>query len=123
MNTKLAAREIENQLGNFYGTQAYHRWSGLFPSYVLTDGAKFLADAAGAYWLMDAIASWQTNRDVRKEGFQKWTLTAKKATATLICNDGNGHNIVGQKIGYTDFPLDEIVLYFIDGVILLPGEY
>jgi hypothetical protein len=31
--------------------------------------------------------------------------------------------VVKQKIPYTNFPLDEVKMYLIDGVILLPSEY
>ena len=43
------------QLAHFIGTEHYYR---LTPSAVLTDGTKYLAEAAGAFWLMDAIASY-----------------------------------------------------------------
>jgi uncharacterized protein DUF6876 len=44
-------------------------------------------------------------------------------TATLTCDDGNGTVVYRQELGYTDFPLPEITLYFTDNVILLPSEY
>jgi hypothetical protein len=44
-----------SNLDGFTGTEAYHPWSILFRKAVLTDGAKYLADKAGAYWLMDVI--------------------------------------------------------------------
>ena len=44
-------------------------------------------------------------------------------TATLACDDGNGNIVYSKQIEFTDFPLDEISLYFTNGVILLPIEY
>jgi len=44
-------------------------------------------------------------------------------TALLTCDGGNGNIVYTQKIAFTDFPLDEINLYFTDSTILLPSEY
>ena len=51
------AAEIETALTSFYGTENYyqHRLSGL----VYTDGVKFVAEHCEAYWLIDAIGSFQ----------------------------------------------------------------
>jgi len=47
--------------------------------------------------------------------------------ATMIYEDGNGHEHARQEIPYTDFPMHAISLYACwDGehwVIMLPGEY
>lgn len=119
--------EILRSLPQFSGTQEWHKWSILFPRFVLTDGAKYVADACGAYWLMDLIASWQTRAKVRQEDFQVWTLKVKDREGRVVADDGDGNKLAEQIISNTDFPLDEIKLYFInDGdywVMLLPGEY
>ena len=47
----------------------------------------------------------------------------KDDTAIVRCTDGNENELYVQKIGYTDFPLEEIVLYCTNGIVLLPGEY
>jgi len=53
-----------------------------------------------------------------------WKLSIRDdRTATLTCDDGNGTVVYRQELGYTDFPLPEITLYFTDNVILLPSEY
>jgi len=61
---------------------------------------------------------------VAAEPFQVWKLSIRDdRTATLTCDDGNGTVVYRQELGYTDFPLPEITLYFTDNVILLPSEY
>lgn len=128
----LTAQQIENQLPYFSGTETWHRWSPLFPKVTLTEGTKWLADNAGAYWLMDAIASYQ--KDCEKDemlcDMQFWTLRVNEdKTATLICERDTDDVAFKQEIEYTDFPLKEIKLYCASGgpqntmVILLPGEY
>ena len=116
--------EILAELPNFYGTQNYHRWSILFKTMVLSDGAHFIAEECGAYWLMDAIGSYLPK--YRAEGFAEATLKVKKGKATLVIDDGNGKKLATQKIEFTDFPLDEIKFYVVRGeqwVIMLPSEY
>ena len=44
-------------------------------------------------------------------------------TATLACGDGNEAVVYAQEIPFTDFPLDEVTLWFANGVIYLPSEH
>ena len=105
----------------------YTRWSVLFRNFVLTDGALYLAENAGAYWLCDAIASHYPS--YKDEGFVVAKLRRAKATEgwVLRIEDGNDGLLADQLIEYSDFPLDEITLYVIPQddlwVILLPSEY
>jgi hypothetical protein len=43
--------------------------------------------------------------------------------ASLTRDDGNGGVVFSKKNEYSDFPLDEITLYFANNVIHLPSEY
>ena len=95
----------------------------LFRRYTYTEGVQYMAEHGGAYWLIDAIFSWQTAPKVKAEPFQSWTLTVKEDHAVLTATDGNDRQIARQDIEFTDFPLPEITLYFTDHVLLLPSEY
>ena len=111
-------------LRQFTGTEQWYR-HGIVRDVLFTDGAKYVADQAGAYWLLDEIALAQRyEKSVADEAFQLWKLKVDPDyTATLTCEDGNGNAVYSKAIPYTDFPLPEIALYFTDGVILLPSEY
>jgi hypothetical protein len=117
-------------LRGFTGSTEWYR-HGLVRTITYTEGAKYVADAGGAYWLLDEIALAQrAGNRVNAEAFQAWTLKVDRATssAVLSCSDGGkagrGEKIVMEKkIDFTDFPLDEITLWFCDNVILLPSEY
>jgi hypothetical protein len=114
-----------SDLQQFTGSENWYR-HGLMKSIVFTDGAKFLADRAGAYWLLDEIALAQKfDKRVAGEEFQLWILTVNldKSSATLACEDGNGKTVYSKEIEYTDFPLPEVKLYFTDNTLLLPSEY
>jgi hypothetical protein len=126
------AAQLESELAHFTGTESYTnlRYPWLRKRFLLTDGAKHLVEKAKAYWLMDAIASHQTNQTVAAEEFQFWKLTVnEKREATLTCSDGNNKELVRQDIPYTDFPLNAITLYaaldeYLGGlVVMLTSEY
>lgn len=111
-------------LRQFTGSEQWYR-HGIVCDVLFTDGAKYLADQAGAYWLLDEIALAQRyDKNVAGEEFQVWTLKVKDdRTATLACDDGNGNVVYSKQIPFTDFPLDEISLYYCNKTILLPSEY
>ena len=111
-------------LRQFTGTETWHRHS--FVRKVLyTDGAEYVAEKGGAYWLLDEIVFAQRDHErIAVETFQLWTLRVHPdRSATLTCENGNGNAVFTKAIPLTDFPLEEITLYFTNGVILLPSEY
>jgi hypothetical protein len=113
-----------DDLQQFTGSLQWFR-HGIVRSVLFTDGAKYVADQGGAYWLLDEIALAQRyDKRVAGEEFQLWKLTVKDDhTATLTCDDGNGKVVYSKAIEFTDFPLPEIALYFTGNTILLPSEY
>jgi len=117
------ADELTAHLAQFHcSDHLYRHWTGRLH---FTDGVKELADLAGAYWLIDAVASHQPDPLVRQEPFQVWVLSRRVGRQfALEMNDGNTtRGILRQEIEYSDFPLDTIELYLTDGVLMLPGEY
>jgi hypothetical protein len=44
---------------------------GIVRDVLFTDGAKYVADQAGAYWLLDEIAQ-RSSKSVAGEAFQHW---------------------------------------------------
>jgi hypothetical protein len=112
-----------SDLDQFTGTEQWHRHP-LMRSVFFTDGAKYVADIAGAYWLLDDIAFAQAKAKVAREEFQVWKLAVSaNATATLICEDGNDHVVSRKTLSLTDFPAPGIELWFANGVIYLPSEH
>lgn len=121
----------KSDLAQFTGTENYWRHP-LVQKVMYTDGVKYLADNAGAYWLIDKIATLQGLANIYAEPFQVWRLelSLPSSRATLSCtdggkseNDGEAITIYSEKIAFTDFPLDKIELWVEDGVILLPSEH
>lgn len=116
------ARAIEYLLGHFTATENYYRqWTGAF---VYTDGVRFLAEMAGAYWLIDLIASWQpkARADPALHDFQLWELRVSSTRATVTCSRDAGDEAFRQEIEFTDFPFSGVKLYLEWGVLMLPSE-
>lgn len=115
----------EADLRQFTGTEQWFR-HGLVRSVLYTEGVQFLAENAGAYWLVDKIATLQLDKNIveRCDGLQCWKLTVADRKATLVCTDGNDENPVhSEQIEFTDFPLETVSLWVEENVILLPSEH
>ena len=121
--------ELESYLSNFYGTEHYYKVA--FGGILFTDGVKALAEVAGggAFWLIDAICSYQGEAPFNKpeiQEFQIWYLPVRADnTAVLTCRtDTHEPVLCSQDIEFTDFPIcEDFKIYYINKIILLPGEY
>jgi hypothetical protein len=133
------ARKFSRGLGQFTGTEQWTHYPLLCPHILLlTDGALYVAEHGGeagqtAWWLIDAIASYQGEAVIKHQDFQVWKLlvhppdeagpvqnTVKAVLqdnpgqalenqpdphrrATLVCTDGNEDELARQEIDMTDF--------------------
>ena len=115
--------QLKAELAQFTGTTHYYRING---KTLLTDGAHYLAEQAGAYWLMILFSSYLLELDC-KEWFTVLKLDAAGATAKVSIEDGNDNVLASQEIEYTDFPFPSITLYGCwdaeHWVLMLPSEY
>jgi hypothetical protein len=109
---------------HFTGSEQFYR-HGINRSVVFSEGAHHVAEAGGAYWLLDEIALIQRHDPrVAAEEFQVWKLTVRPdRTASLVCEDGNYNVVFSKEIAFTDFPLDTIALWFANNTIYLPSEH
>lgn len=122
-----------DQLGMFTGTEAYHVCGFHRPRLLLTDGAKFLADSAQCYWLMDLIGTHGPL--IMAEGFALVKLERDVppsldawSPATFIVEDGNENELYRERIPFTDFPLERYELFVTPAdatslVAMLKSEY
>lgn len=110
-------------LAQFIGSDYYYRHP--FTKIVYTDGVKYLAETGSCYWLIDEIVFAQSNKRLKVEGFQTWTLTVdlQSKMAVLRCEDGNNNLLLSKDIEYTDFSLPSITLWLSNETLMLPSEY
>ena len=106
------------------GTNQY--WKHLF-GLVYTDGVKAHADIAEAYWLIDAVASYQM--DIAKfqnehGGFVLWKLEVKDGSAVLTASRDSGEEpLIKQDIEFTDHPEGEWDFWQEGKVLIIPEEH
>ena len=120
--------QIKEQLHRFCGSENRYQLT-MFNTYY-TDGIKFLADTASCYWLVtDVMVVAKTLR--KKSAFlviyfkrlSEELQQKQNAEAQIIYGDGNGTILYQQDYEFTDLPLDELRLFFVQDTLMLPGEY
>ena len=121
---KMNEEQILNELENFIGTEAYHKFS-ICSNIVLTDGMKFLCDTCQSYWLLDIVASvQQESKIMENRNFIVWRIKLNEYNKSFIVSaykdsPFNKENLLYEQVGgYTDFPLKSC-----DNVLLLTREY
>ena len=118
--------EIKRALRQFTGTEKY--WKHLYPGrspLTITDGCRWVRETLNCHWLFDSILIFQTDKRLKGVNFQIWTLQQQKKDLTWVLSckeDSNLKPLVSQVIEYSDFPLDYIKLYVIQGIALLTSE-
>lgn len=140
------SEQLEDELRQFYGSETIYRhrvpWLPSTECLHYTEGVRYLAERAGAYWLLDAIQSHQPSmRDAygNHARFQVWCLYVypdrscelhggeDRTDAGVVCAltraGSHVHRQVTQQIEYTDFPSCGIRLYVVNNTIMLPSEY
>ena len=58
--------------------------------------------------------------------FKRYCKEDQKRThkeAVITYGEGNGINLFEQQYDLTDFPLDELRLFFVNDTLMLPNEY
>ena len=120
MKTKFDA----GQLAQFTGTTQYYR---ILPTFVVTDGVKYLMDHAECYWLAQLYGLHLVDISFNDEPFTVLKLKRVGEGARIVIEDGNGKALSYQGLDYTDFPMDEITLFASWSgefwVAMLPSEY
>jgi hypothetical protein len=141
-NFQTTSTLTDADLAQFTGTKQIHKNASNTLCY--TDGVQYMAQRAGAYWLLDAIASYQTQlTEPRLREFQIWILTLKNGKGLRPINDDlikiapkPNHDAIltcwadtpddwhdwqnspllkiSQDIQFTDFPLAQIKFYLCD---------
>jgi hypothetical protein len=113
-----------NALAQFTGSEQFFRHT-LVRDVIYSEGARYVGETAGAYWLLDEIAVAQRfEPKFQAEAFQVWDLTkAQDGSAALTCVDGIGREVYAKRIAWTDFPAPGVRLYFCNGCIHFPSEY
>lgn len=122
-------RALRAALPSFTGSECFYRYSGLFARVLLTEGTLYLAEQAGAFWLMDAIAS-HLPAVPTSEGmvFAVLDVDDDKAVLRLVDDVPPRRVYAKQEIEYTDFPIKGTTQVWAQRnsegwTLMLPSEY
>lgn len=114
--------DLKLQLQQFTGTNNWYRHV-LVPHMLYTDGVKYFAETAGAYWLLDIVAT-ELMQLLSKEPFLAIELcVSSDDTAILSAEDGNYGRLYRRFIEFTNCPHGMWKFFLTDRVLLLPSEY
>ncbi|MAU70612.1 DUF6876 family protein [Cytophaga sp. FL35] len=125
---KAKADEIMEQLSQFIGTEGFYRLPLFKTRY--TDGIKYLSEVAECFWLITDASimakSLRTCSEFVTIDFKRLSETERmnlEYEAEVIYSDGNNNVLGKQEYLFTDFPLDELRLFFVNDTLMLPSEY
>lgn len=121
-------QHLKKQLNQFCGSQQIFTLPLCRTRY--TEGIQFLAQSANAFWLLtDASVMGKSLRDKSRFitiDFKRYSPSEVEThgyDAAITYTDGNGTVLALQQYHFTDFPLEQIRLFFVDNTLLLPSEY
>jgi len=125
---KAQVNEIKEGLQHFHGSEMLYQIPLIRTRF--TNGLKYLANVAECFWLItdvSVIAKSLLNRshfitiDFKRLSEEEQDYTGYEAE--IIYSDGNGNIFEIHRYNFTDFPLDELRLYFVDNTLMLTSEY
>ena len=134
-NVKAEEQEVIQELlmdrsRRWNGTDQY--WKHLF-GLKYTDGVKAHAELAQAFWLIDAIASWQPQVKTNRHKHNDWIVWfldvklkryTKERYAVLTARaDENEDPFITQKIEFTDHPVGKWEFWQEGDVVIIPEEH
>ena len=125
---KAQVNDIKEGLQHFHGSEMFYQIPLIRTRF--TNGLKYLANVAECFWLItdvSVIAKSLLNRshfitiDFKRLSEEEQDYTGYEAE--IIYSDGNGNIFEIHRYNFTDFPLDELRLYFVDNTLMLTSEY
>ena len=126
--SKSQVNKIKEGLQNFHGSETIFQIPLTRTRY--TNGIKYLASVADCYWLITDASVIAKNLMDKSYfitiDFKRLSLEEQVAMgheAVIIYGDGNDNVLEKHKYNFTDFPLDELRLFFVDNTLMLPNEY
>lgn len=126
MNTQ--GKELKQELQQFSGSQTIYSLPLFGTKY--TEGILHLVNKANCFWLLTDTSimaksllnkSYFITIDFKRLDVEKQDILGKEAVINY--GDGNDNILESHLYDFTDFPLDELRLFFVDGTLLLPSEY
>lgn len=109
------------ELRNFTGTEQYYV-NPLYRWMKYTDGVKYFATKAGAYWFLDVVGT--ELRDLAsKEEFMTVDFIVRDGKGDILVTDGNDTVLWKRKTIVTDCPTGTYRFFLQHNVFMINSEY
>ena len=124
MNTN----ELKNLMNEYSGGSDGRTRHMFNRRFIMTQGVMAVSEAAGAFWLLDIIATevapicmaaWKNEQEYMH--FLRMSVANDKAFIWLERDEGEPH-LWERQIGYTDFPAGEWTFYLAIDQVVDPGK-
>lgn len=123
-----SAITINENLQHFHGSEVFYHIPLIRTHY--TEGIHYLAQAADCFWLVTdasviARSLMGKSRFITVD-FKMHNEREREEigyAASITYTDGNGLTFEVQRYHLTDFPLEKLRLFFVNGTLMLPSEY
>lgn len=126
MKTKV--NTLQESLQQFCGTEQFFQLPLIQTRF--TDGVHYLAEKAACFWLVtDASVFAKSLMDksyfitIDFKRLSEEERNQRGCEAIISYGDGNDTILETHRYSVTDFPLDELRLYFVNNTLMLPSEY
>lgn len=128
--SRCTPEELQATIDRWLGGSEGRTRHPLNRKFVYTDGLKDVAEKAGAYWLLDIIATECVPRllqmqETEQEHMLVLFVNVWQDQRALLClaRDREVPNVWFRAIDFTDLPVGEWTFYLcVDGVIDAPNE-
>ncbi|PKQ44475.1 DUF6876 family protein [Confluentibacter flavum] len=121
-------KTLQESLQQFCGTEQFFQLPLIRTRF--TDGIHYLAEKAGCFWLItDASVIAKSLMDksyfitIDFKRLSESERQQKGCEAIINYTDGNETILETHRYNVTDFPLDELRMYFVNNTLMLPSEY
>ena len=113
-------QEILDTLPYFRGSAEYYRHPFLNHQLLLSEGAIYIREACECYWFFDMVAQQAQRHEefavtLKQLMSKEWLITFQDLNLKKV--------LYSQQIPYSDFPLSEIKLWYMNGICYLPSEH
>jgi hypothetical protein len=112
-------------LYQFNGTEKYYKYFGV----LITDGIVYIMNNGYNWFVSDTIITILSSERIQKylknENFLsiKLKVDLNNKTAKVTIEDGNNNVLDYMLYSYTDAKIEELVLFYCNGVLMLANEY
>lgn len=113
---------LRAELANYYGSEHSYPHS-LVRDTSYTDGARAFFQKAGAYWLLDILATEPAIRRQGQEFAAVTLLVGSDAKAVISVTDGNDNEVFRRDLTFTTCPPGTWKFFIQNRTIMLPSEY